>query len=191
MYFKSKQLLLSMSFTKRISLVIGAIVMISLSACQPDDDPLFKEETTPQPGEFTYTATINGSKWAAKQNFSLLVKNSTGSPGKEMRLSANSTDNKQLNITLEDGSTGIAGDGIAIKTYLLKQSGTSDASFSFENNNNSSTYTGVYGTVTITQSDAANKKISGTFSCTLVQNAGDTLRITNGIITDLPYDITE
>jgi hypothetical protein len=121
---------------------------------------------------------------------SLLVKNSSGSPSKEMRITANSTDNKTLSLTLDDASTGVAGDGIAVKTYRLEQGGATDVTFSYETNG-SNTYNGAYGTVVITSSDAANKKLTGTFSCTLFKGPGDSLKVTNGVITDIPYTISE
>ena len=53
------------------------------------------------------------------------------------------------------------------------------------------TYVGAYGTVTIAKNIPADKKLSGVFECTLYQSSGDSLKVTGGVITDLPYDITE
>ena len=190
MYFKSKQLILGMGFTKRLVLAFGVVWIMGLCGCQQDDDTIFEEENTPQPEAFTMTAKMNGTGWVGTQNVSELIKNSSSTPSKEMRISVNSKDLKLLNITIQDGSTGIAGDGIAVKTYTFSATGTSDAEFTLINNNpNGGTYIGAYGSISITKSDAANKKLTGTFSCTLAQKAGDTLRITNGIIKDLTYTI--
>jgi hypothetical protein len=178
-----------MSRVKQILVYTALSSVLLITSCQKDDDSGFDEDNKTPEAAFTYKASINGTEWKATQNVSLLVKNSAG-PGKEMRITANSSDNKRLSLTLSDASTGVAGDGIVVKTYSLKQSGTSDANFSYEANG-SNTYEGAYGTVTITSSDAANKKLSGTFSCTLFKGAGDSLKITNGIITDLPYTIFE
>lgn len=178
-----------MSRTKQILFYTALSSALFLASCQKDDDNPFDEENKTPEATFTYKASINGTEWKATQNVSLLVKKSSG-PGKEMRITANSIDNKRLSLTLSDPSTGIAGDGIAVKTYRLQQSGSSDADFSYEANG-SNTYEGAYGSVTITASDAANKKLSGTFSCTLYKGSGDSLKITNGIITDLPYTIFE
>lgn len=191
MYCKQKQVILNMSCIKRLILASIVMLVFTLQACQPDDEEPFAEDNKLKPAAFTYTAKLNGTAWIGTQNLSVLVKNSLTLPNKEMRISANSADNKLLNITLADASTGVAGDGIAIRTYTLQASGISDASFMHINTTNNTTYNGAYGTVTITKSDAATKKISGTFACTLYKNSGDTLRITNGIITDLPYEITE
>lgn len=191
MSIKIKQhfLHLSMRKFKQILFYTALASTLFIASCQKDDDNPFEEENK-NPAAFTYKASINGSEWKGTQNVSLLVKNSSGSPSKEMRITANSIDNKRLSITLTDGSTGVAGDGIAVKTYQLQLSGTSSAAFSYETSG-SNTYDGAYGTVTISSSDAANKKLSGTFSCTLYKGAGDSLKITNGVITDLPYTILE
>lgn len=192
MYFKIKHpfVILDMISYRKIVLVLAGISLLGVTSCQKDDSTTFEEENLPQPAAFTYKATINGVAWTATQNISLLVKNSSSSPSKEMRILANSTDGKQLSIKLADASTGVAGDGIAVKTYSLGKGGTSDASFSYSVNG-ANVYNGAYGTVTITKSDAANKKLTGTFSCTLYKTSGDTLRVTSGIITDLPYTILE
>ncbi|AMS27015.1 hypothetical protein AEM51_08290 [Bacteroidetes bacterium UKL13-3] len=192
MYFKIKHLIviLNMNYYRKILLVVAGVFLLGFASCQEDDSDVFNEDNLPQPYAFTYKASINGTAWVATQNVSLLVKNSSSSPSKEMRILANSSDGKQLSIKLADASTGIAGDGIAVKTYNLVKGGTSDVSFSYSVNG-SNLYTGAYGLVTITKSDAANKKITGTFSCTLFKSAGDTLRVTGGIIADLPYTILE
>ncbi len=190
MYFKLKRVLLNMRSASKLYLAIVLAVSIAVSSCQPDDEP-FVEETVPQPAAYTFTAKLGGSNWSGVQNLSLLVKNSSGAPSKEMRISANSSDGKLLTLILADHSTGVGGDGIAVKTYSLQANGSGDATFLHVNTNTNKTYIGAYGTVTITQSDDANKKLTGTFSCTLYQGPGDTLKVTNGIITNLPYDITE
>lgn len=179
-----------MSFAKRLILPLGFLALMTFQACTPDDEVPFEEENK-TPAAFTYTAKINGKSWVGKQNLSLLVKNSTGTPSKEMRISANSSDGKLLTLTLEDASTGVAGDGIAVKTYALKLTGTSDASFVYVDTQSGSTYIGSYGTVTITKSNATDKKLTGVFDCTLYKSSGDSLKVTGGVITDLPYDITE
>jgi hypothetical protein len=191
MYFKRKQVILDMSFKKRLAYILGISILLFVQACQPDDDSPFSEDNKPQPDAFTFSAKLNGTNWKGTQNLSLLVKNSTGSQYKEMRISANSTDGKLLTLTLDDASTGVTGDGIAVKTYSLRTTGNADASFLYVNTKTNSTYIGAYGTVTIIQSNAAVKKLSGTFTCTLYQSPGDTMRITNGVLTDVPYDITE
>jgi hypothetical protein len=190
MDFKSKQVILDMIFSKRLLLPIGFLVLLNLSSCSQDEEDPFTAGQTPAPA-YAYTAKINGKSWSGKQNLSLLVKNSLGSPSKEMRISANSSDGKLLTLTLEDASTGVAGDGIAVKTYRMVISGTSDAAFVYVDTQNGSTYEGAYGIVTITKSETTQKKLTGTFDCTLYKSAGDSLKITNGILTDLPYDITE
>jgi hypothetical protein len=190
MYFKLKQVLLNMRNPSKLYIGAVLVVAMTLSSCQPDEEP-FKEETTPPPAAYTFTAKLGGTNWSGTQNLSLLVKNSTGSPSKEMRISANSTDGKLVTLSLADASTGVSGDGIAVKTYLLQANGSGDASFLHVNTNTNKTYIGAYGSVNITQSDAANKKLSGTFSCTLFQAPGDSLKITNGVLTDVPYEITE
>lgn len=192
MYFKIKHpfVILNMISYRKIALVVAGFMLLSITSCQKDDSTTFEEENIPQPAAFTYKATINGAAWTATQNISLLVKNSSSSPSKEMRILANAADGRQLSIKLADASTGVAGDGIAVKTYTLIKGGTSDASFSYSVNG-SNVYTGAYGSITITKSDAANKKLTGTFSCTLYKAAGDTLRVTGGVIADLPYTILE
>jgi hypothetical protein len=175
---------------KKILLILAGAALLGIASCQRDDDNPFAEDGKTPEAVFTYKATINGSEWKGTQNISLLVKNSSGAPEKQMRITANSTDNRRLSLTLSDPSTGVSGDGIAVKTYRLQQSGASDAAFSFETNGSNS-YDGAYGTVTITASNAATKKLTGTFSCTLYKAAGDSLKITNGVITDLPYTILE
>jgi hypothetical protein len=190
MSIKIKQhvLLLTMRKIKQYLCYTALFSTLFIASCQKDDDPF--EEENKNPAAFTFKASINGSEWKGTQNVSLLVKNSSGSPSKEMRITANSTDNKTLSLTLDDASTGVAGDGIAVKTYRLEQGGATDVTFSYETNG-SNTYNGAYGTVVITSSDAANKKLSGTFSCTLFKGPGDSLKVTNGVITDIPYTISE
>src|SRR5688572_19106249 len=139
MYFKSKQVILNMSFAKRLVLPLGLLVLMTFQACTPDDEAPFDEDNK-TPAAFTYSAKVNGKSWAGKQNLSLLVKNTTGTPGKEMRISANSSDGKLLTLTLEDASSGVTGDGIAVKTYTMKVTGTSDASFVYVDTQSSSTY---------------------------------------------------
>lgn len=192
MYFKIKHpvVILNMTSYKKILVLISMVSLLGIVSCQKDDSGTFEEENIPQPAAFTYKASINGTAWVATQNISLLVKNSSSSPSKEMRVLANSSDGKQLSIKLSDASTGVSGDGIAVKTYSLVKGGATDVSFSYSVNG-SNVYTGAYGTVTITKSDAANKKLTGTFSCTLYKAAGDTLRVTGGVIADLPYTILE
>lgn len=191
MYFKIKHpvVILNMTSYRKILLLLCAVSLLGMVSCQKDDGTTFDEDNIPQPAAFTYKATIGGSAWAATQNVSLLVKNSSSSPSKEMRILANSADGKQLGIRLADASSGVSGDGIAVRTYSLGI-GSSDATFAYSVSG-TNTYVGAYGTVTITKSDAANKKLSGTFSCTLVNTAGDTLRVTGGVIADLPYTILE
>ncbi len=182
--------LLNMLFTRKSYFVLMCAVLMVVS-CQQEDPSPFEEDNIPAPPAYTYTASFNGTAWSGTQNLSLLVKKSAASPSKEMRISASSTDGKILTLTLSDESTGVAGDGIAVKTYQLTQNGTSDAAFVSVNTATNATYTGAYGKVTITQSDAANKKITGTFDCTLYRTQGDTLKITKGVLKDIPYDITE
>lgn len=188
MYFKIKHpvVILSMTSSRKLLALAAITTLIGLASCQKD---MTDDDGSPQPAAFTYKANINGSSWTATQNISLLVKNSSSSPAKEMRILANSSEGKQLSIKLADASTGIAGDGIAIRTYTLG-GGSADASFAYSVNG-SNNYTGAYGSVVITKSDAANKKLSGTFSCVLYKGPGDTLRVTGGVITDLPYTILE
>ncbi len=190
MYFKLKQVILKMrSFLKRyLYLVMG--LTITLTACQPEEEP-FQEETVPPPEVYTFTAKLGGINWIGTQNVSQLVKNSSGSPSKEMRISASSTDGKLLKLTLSDASTGVAGDGIPLKTYVMQTDGSGDVDFLHINTNTNKTYEGAYGSVVITKCDVVSKKLTGTFSCTLFHVQGDTLKITNGIIIDLPYEITE
>ncbi|MES2558883.1 MAG: hypothetical protein V4590_04045 [Bacteroidota bacterium] len=191
MHFKIKHpvVILNMTTYRKMLVLIGIVSLLGISSCQKDDGTTFEEENIPQPATFTYKATIGGNTWTAKQNISLLVKNSSSGPSKEMRILANSSDGKQLGIRLADASTGVSGDGIAVRTYSL-DIGSSDATFAYSTNGSNS-YVGAYGTVTITKSDAANKKLSGTFSCTLVNTGGDTLHVTGGVIADLPYTILE
>jgi hypothetical protein len=190
MYFKLKRVILKMRSFSKVYMGVLMVGAMLISSCQPDDEP-FAEETIPPPAAYVYTAKLGGVNWSGTQNLSLLVKNSSGSPSKEMRISANSSDGKLLTLALADASTGISGDGIAVKTYSLQVNGSGDATFLHVNTNTNTTYVGAYGLVTITQSDAANKKLSGTFSCTLYKAPGDSLKVTNGVFTDLPYDITE
>ncbi len=175
MYFKIKHpvVILNMTSYRKFLVLLSMVSLLGITSCQKDDGSTFEEDNLPQPAAFTYKATINGSVWSATQNISLLVKNSAGSPSKEMRISANSSDGKLLTLTLEDASTGVAGDGIAVKTYIMKLSGISDASFVYVDTQNSSTYVGAYGTVTITKSNATDKKLTGTFECTLFKSSGD------------------
>lgn len=191
MSIKIKQhvLILNMRHIKQLFFYTALSATLFIASCQKDNNDPFEEDKV-VPAAFTFKASINGADWKGTQNVSLLVKNSSVTPSKQMRITANSTDNKRLSLTLSDASTGIAGDGIAVKTYRLQLNGSSDAAFSYEVNG-SNAYTGAYGTVTITSSDAANKKLTGTFACTLYKGAGDTIRVTNGVITDLPYTIFE
>lgn len=191
MYFKIKHpvVILNMTSYKKILVLFSMVSLLGIVSCQKDDTT-FEEENIPQPAAFTYKATISGTAWTATQNISLLVKNSSSSPSKEMRILANSSDGKQFSIKLADASTGVSGDGIAVRTYNLAIGGSSDATFAYSAKG-SNNYVGAYGTVTITKSDAANKKLTGTFSCTLVNTSADTMRVTGGVITDLPYTILE
>ncbi len=181
--------ILNMLFIRRSLLILMGMLLLTVVSCQQEEDK--PEDQLPVPAAYTYTAAFNGASWSGTQNLSLLVKKSAASPSKEMRISASSTDGKLLTLTLSDESTGVAGDGIAVKTYQLIRGGISDADFVSVNTTTNATYTGAYGKVTITQSDAANKKLTGTFECTLYRKQGDTLRITKGVLKDLPYDITE
>jgi hypothetical protein len=186
MYFKTKQVILDMTFYKRLIMPVGLLLLLNLASCTKDGD----DGTQPKTTSPVYTAKINGKSWTGSQNLSLLVKNSQGTPSKEMRVSASSEDGKLLTLTLYDGSTGVSGDGIAVKTYKLSQA-TTDAAFVYVDTQSGATYEGAYGTVTITKSDAANKKLTGNFECTVYQGKNDSLKITSGVITDLTYDITE
>lgn len=190
MYFKLKPLILTMYSTRKFTSLCLISLSLLVAGCQPDDSDPFDEDNKPQPSAFTFKASFNGVSWTGSQNLSLLVKNSSSSPAKEMRVSANSADGKLLTLTLKDASTGVAGDGIAVRTYALGN-GSSNAAFVHVNTNSGATYEGAYGSVIVTQSDATNKKVSGTFNCTLFRVQGDTMRITNGIFTDIPYDISE
>jgi hypothetical protein len=191
MDFKTKQVILGMTFSKRLLLLSGFTVFMVMQACSPDNSDTFLEDTIPQPNSFTYTAKLNGNSWSAKQNLSLLVKNSLGSPSKEMRLSANSTDGKLITLSLEDASTGVAGDGIPTQTYVMKGSGNDNASFLLVDTKLNKTYIGAYGTVVVSVCDAVAKTISGTFECTLYQSAGDSIKVTSGVFSKLPYEIRE
>lgn len=182
--------LLNMLFTRKSYFILICSLLMMVS-CQQEDPSPFEEDNIPAPPAYTYTAAFNGISWSGTQNLSLLVKKSATSPSKEMRISASSTDGKLLTLTLSDESTGVAGDGIAVKTYQLSQNGTSDAAFVSVNTTTNATYTGAYGKVTITQSDAAGKKLTGTFECTLYRTQGDSLKITKGVLKNVPYDITE
>jgi hypothetical protein len=172
------------------SIVVAALTVLVVSGCQPDENDPFDEDKKPDPVAFTFKAKLNGADWVGTQNLTLLVKNSTGLPAKEMRISANAANGKLLTLTLKDQSTGMAGDGIPVKTYILNN-GNGDAQFALVNTASGADHNGTYGNVTITSNDIPLKKISGTFSCTLAQGAGDTIKVTNGVFTDLPYEISE
>lgn len=190
MYFKSKQVILNMSFAKRLILSLGFLALMTFHSCTPDDDAPFEEENKTPP-TFTYKAMLNGKSWEGKQNLSLLVKDSTGTPRKEMRISANSVDGKLLTLTLNDPSTGVAGDGVAFRTYILSANGTGDASFELVDTGKGEAYEGAYGTVVVNGYDQINKTITGKFECTLCRAGGDTIKVTYGVFGNLPYDITE
>ena len=190
MDFKSKQVILNMSFAKRLTLAIGFMALITVQSCTPDDEEVFEEDTKTPPA-YTYKATINGKSWEGKQNLSLLVKDSTGTPGKQMRISANSTDGKLLTLTLNDFSTGVSGDGIAFRMYIQSANGSGDASFELVDTEKNATYTGAYGTVVVNGCDAVKKTITGKFDATLYGSSGDSVKITFGVFGDLPYSIAE
>lgn len=174
---------------KQYFFLLGTIIIV-MASCTPDDDELFQEENNPKPGAFTYSASLNGISWKGTTNVSTLVKDSTAFPPKLMNLNAQSADGKQLVISLSDVSSGVKGNAIALQTYTLSPSNPSNLKMEYLVNGNK-LFTGKTGSVTISACDGIAKKISGTFSATLTNTAGDSLVIKNGLIKDLPYVVFE
>lgn len=181
-------IMLSKSYSLRLTFIALASLCtftFCLISCTPDSAEKFEEESKPQ-NSFVYSAKMNGTDWKATINVSTYIKDV--SP-KRMDINAQSASGQRLLLSLKDTTLANRND-IPLKTYKLILNGQSDASFSYDING-SNLYQGAYGAVTITKCDSTTKKISGTFSCTLFRSSGDSLKITQGIITDLPYSIFE
>jgi hypothetical protein len=173
---------------KHLICLSSIATLLLLNSCQPDSDDDTLDASQPSPTGYVYTANINGAAWKATINVSSMVKVSDRSPFKRMDINALSADGKRLMLSLKDGSTGIQGDGIATRNYLLNAN-VEESQFTYEVNGNNLPYIGISGNVNITACDSAKKLLSGSFAAILVKQQGDTLRITNGVIKDIPYTV--
>ncbi|MCU0440968.1 MAG: hypothetical protein MUE96_01085 [Bacteroidia bacterium] len=159
-----------------------------LNSCQPDTDDGVPDPNQPNAPAYTYSANLNGNTWKARINVTALVKGIDTGPFKRMDVNASSSDNKRLLVSVKDISSGIDGNGIAIRSYTLNGSSQS-AQFSYETNEGNITYSGISGSVNITACDTLAKTVSGTFNAILVKQPSDTIKVTNGIIQNVPYVI--
>lgn len=192
-FLNSKIRMCMFGFMKRVSIkhlicLSSIATLLLLNACQPDSDDDVLDPNQPSPTGYVYTANINGTAWKATINVSSMLKVSDRSPFKRMDINALSADGKRLMLSLKDGSTGIQGDGVAIRNYLLTTN-IQESQFTYETNGSSTPYLGVSGNLNITACDSAKKLLSGSFSAILVKQPGDTVRVTNGVIKDIPYTV--
>lgn len=147
-----------------------ALIALFFVACQKDGDGT-PVQINPNA---SMSCKIDGVSWTALTRVSTLTAGNFIINGSTLFGDA-------LNISTLGDTTG---------TYTLGTlSYHSSATYSPNATNPDSLYQAINGTVTITEIDATNKRVSGTFSfnCTNALNSSLTKAITEGQFTDLKY----
>lgn len=171
---------------KSLSISLFAFIFL-LSACSKKGD-------TPARDENIFKATINGKAHVFNVVASTLLR-SAAFQAKRMDITGISEDGSvRLILTLAEETD--QGNGMAVKTYQLDPDaddteGFTSYSTSLGNDSWSSLIYGETGTLTITACDVDKKSISGTFETILtgVSNESNVIRITDGKMTNLKYNV--
>ncbi|MBN1596921.1 MAG: hypothetical protein JW894_01395 [Bacteroidales bacterium] len=122
------------------------------------------------------SATINESEWTT-------ISRVTRLEGDKFVIAGTSVDGEVLTVTIFGTTTGI---------YELSLTSATCAAVYTESASNPSledTYISVTGEVNLNEVNTSSKKISGTFSFTLLRNLTETMEITNGIFNNLTYTV--
>lgn len=171
-----------MKKTSIILIILSAFLAFTFSSCKDDDG-----DGIPDILNTKLTMKINGTEWksmfrqtnlAVKDNFKVFTILATNGVSK--------TEGSSILITIRgdeeksyDLSTTIVGGALECEiVYKESYSASTDDAF-----------VGSSGTVTLTEIDTENKKISGTFEFTVHRssNVQETLTITDGQFQDLRY----
>jgi len=163
--------------SRRLTHIVSVLVVLALFSCR-------KEVSTENPNgrNGTFTAQIDGVQWVAADS----LKGAAIVAG-FINIYGTSSDNKQLNIILNDTIPGV---------YTLNQNTTSVAAYASNDSAEVYTYTSNQGsdttqgggTVTVTQIDPVSQTITGTFSFKVYRDEdGKQKKITEGVFFKLPY----
>lgn len=178
------------------------LFLLAITACKKNSNSL--NNNTPCTGG-TLTCTIDDSLFSSTTFNNTLIKDTDVVPAKRMDIRA-FVGSQQLILTINDVSTGVAGDGIKLGTTYISESdfhcvnigGTDvcEAALITILNGSSITYFSIpsidSGRITITSIDAINKKVSGTFSGSLSPaNFSPPISINNGVFTNACYSISQ
>lgn len=166
--------------SQRLFYIMSVLGILVLFSCR-------KETSIESPGSTngTFMADVNGSQWIAVDT----LKSAYILDG-QINLAGISADHRQLIITLNDTIPG---------AYTLNRSSTSAAYYGFVDSSGIYVYSSnqgsdsvqAGGTVTVTQIDAVNHTISGTFSFKVYRDVdGKQLQFTDGVFRKLPYTTT-
>jgi len=167
---------------KSMAHIITGLALLFLFACS-------KEKSFEKPGSLPagstagdFTAKVNNVAWSAADN----QKGASVISG-IINITGVSSDNKQISMTLN---------GSAIGTYLLNQTTLSAGTYIDGNASNTFAYatnqgvdtTQAGGKVIVTEIDATNKTISGTFQFKVFRDMDSQQQVINeGIFNKIPY----
>jgi hypothetical protein len=163
--------------------IAGAILVCFFAGCSKELS--YEKPGGSSPSDSTasnFTAVINGKPWAAVdslQGATIL--------GGFINIAGISSDNKVINITLNDTIAG---------TYHLSPTTTSVISYVDNGSSNTNAFTTNQGadssqsggTVVVSSVNTSNKTISGTFQCKVLRaQDNQQFNITQGVFTNIPY----
>jgi hypothetical protein len=156
---------------------VVAIGVLGLFACRKETSI---ENQVALSGDFR--AQINGVQWIAAD----ATKGASMLAGL-INITGISSDNKQLSITLTDTIPGVYTLNQTSSSYAAYADNDSSDIYAFSTNQGSDT-TQAGGQVTITQIDAVNKTLTGTFSFKVYRDIDSHQKtITSGVFYKLPY----
>ena len=180
----------------------ATLFLLAITSCKKSSNNSNNNNTTCTGGSLS--CTIDGSPFNSSSFNNTLIKDTDVVPAKRMDIRA-TVGTQQIILTLNDVSTGTAGDGVKLGTTYVNEAdyhcvniGGTDvceaALISILNNNIITQFSlpdQDTGRITITSIDAVNMKVSGTFSGSVTASDFSTqISINNGVFTNACYRIS-
>lgn len=156
-----------------------------------DDENLNNSSTSNQAASnIRMSAKINGTAWQATDEslqYNSLWRSFNSGNCKTLTIQSKSAEGRAIYLTAEDKSTAW-GHGIKIKTYYYEGNISDYASLSVGPGFD---YLTKNGKIDITACDTVQRTVSGTFEFKAYNknNPADTLRVTNGILNRVKYNV--
>lgn len=153
--------------------LIGALIL-GFSSCKKEDLPSMSAKLNNNVKNFIFRSTVMGGVPGVGDGFLIVGTTLKDSSGEYIALLIRGTDVKSysLNVALDNGKYQCEA--------LYRQNGSNDTA---------NVYIGKSGTITISDLDEKHKKVSGTFSMSMVNknDASQTLNVTEGQFSNLSY----